>query len=69
MKKISLYVIGVIGISFLIPIFFTIKFKISEAFSEEEKVILDIEKYSYSDFQTIKLLHKMTRRNRRKKIR
>lgn len=59
MKKISLYILGVIGICFLIPIFFTTRFKIKEIFSEE-KVLLDIEKYTYSDFQTIRLLHKGT---------
>ena len=68
MKKITIYVIGLIVVSFLIPIFFTVKFKICEVFSEQ-KTILDVEKYSYSDFQTIKLLHKATRRNRRKIIR
>lgn len=60
MKKIYLYILGVIGICFLIPIFFTTRFKIKEVFNEQEKVILDVEKYSYSDFSTIKLLHHAT---------
>ena len=59
MKRILIYIVAVIGICFIIPIFFTTKFKIKEIFSEsKEKVMLDIEKYSYSDFQTIRLLHK-----------
>ncbi len=62
MKKILIYILVVIGICFIIPIFFTTKFKIKEIFCEseekEEKIIQDIEKYSYSDFKTIKLLHK-----------
>ncbi len=61
MKKIIIYIIGVIGICFLIPIFFTAKFEIEEVFSEEKeepKVLLDIEKYSYTDFEKIRLLHK-----------
>lgn len=60
MKKIALYFIGVIGICFLIPIFFTTKFKTKEVFVEEEKPqeILDIDKYSYTDFEKIRLLHK-----------
>ena len=60
MKKIYLYVLGIIGICFLIPIFFTTKFKTKEVFKEQEKDILDVEKYTYSDFATIKLLHHET---------
>ena len=60
MKKLYIYIIGVIGISFLIPIIFTTRFKVKEVFNEQEPVILDIEKYSYSDFSTIKLLHSKT---------
>ncbi len=60
MKKITLYFLLIIGICFIIPIFFTTKFKTKEVFVEEEtpKEPLDIEKYSYTDFNTIKLLHK-----------
>ncbi len=59
MKKITVYILIVIGICFLIPIFFTTKFKLKEVFAErEKKELLDIEKYSYTDFNTIKLLHK-----------
>lgn len=60
MKKIVIYVLGIIGICFLIPIFFTTKFKAEEvSVAEEEPVVpKDIEKYSYTDFSTIKLLHK-----------
>lgn len=59
MKKIALYVLVVIGICFIIPIFFTTKFNIQEVFSEEtiQEELLDIEEYSYKDFETIKLLH------------
>ena len=60
MKKIYLYILGIIGICFVIPIFFTTKFKVKEVFNEQEKVILDVEKYSYSDFATIRLLHAKT---------
>ena len=60
MKKIILYFFIIIGICFVIPIFFTTKFKTKEVFVKEEtpKEPLDIEKYSYTDFSTIKLLHK-----------
>ncbi len=60
MKKIILYFFIIIGICFIIPIFFTTKFKTREVFIEEEKPkeLLDIEKYSYTDFSTIRLLHK-----------
>lgn len=61
MRKIVLYILGIIGICFLIPIFFTTKFKVKEVVAEEktepEKELLDIEKYSYTDFEKIKLLH------------
>ncbi len=61
MKKIIIYFSAVIGICFLIPIFFTTNFKAQEVIAEEEiqeeKELLDIEKYFYSDFQTIRLLH------------
>ncbi len=58
MKKIILYILILIGICFAIPIFFTTRFKIKEVFVEEKKELMDIEKYSYTDFSTIKLLHK-----------
>lgn len=60
MRKIVLYILGIIGICFLIPIFFTTKFKVKEVIAKEEepeKELLDIEKYSYTDFEKIKLLH------------
>ena len=61
MRKIVLYILIIIGICFLIPIFFTTKFNIIDVFSkEEEKKIADIEKYSYTDFETIRLLHSKT---------
>ena len=60
MKKLYIYIIGVISISFLIPIIFTTRFKVKEVFNEQEKTILDVDKYSYSDFETIKLLHSNT---------
>lgn len=60
MKKIIIYVICVIGICFLIPIFFTVKFKLEEINSEPEVPELSVEKYTYSDFGTIKLLHTKT---------
>lgn len=58
MKKIVIYIIIVIGICFLIPIFFTVKFKLKKITEEAEIPELSVEKYSYSDFGTIKLLHK-----------
>lgn len=58
MKKTILYILLIIGICFIIPIFFTTKFKAKETFAEEKKELLDIEKYSYKDFSIIKLLHK-----------
>ena len=60
MKKVYLYILGIVGICFIIPIFFTTRFKIKEVFNEQEKVILDVDKYTYSDFATIKLLHVKT---------
>ena len=60
MKKIVIYVFLIIGICFLIPIFFTTKFKIKKKNIEEPPVLLDIEKYNYTDFETIKLLHNST---------
>ena len=59
MRKIIIYILIIIGICFIIPIFLTIKFKVKQT-SSENKVILDIEKYAYSDFGTIRLLHKDT---------
>lgn len=60
MKKVTIYILIVVGICFLIPIFFTVKFKIKEANTVEQVPELSIEKYSYSDFGTIKLLHTQT---------
>lgn len=60
MKKITIYIIAIIGICFLIPIFFTVKFKIEKISSEVEIPELSVEKYAYSDFGTIKLLHEKT---------
>lgn len=60
MKKLYFYVLATVGICFFIPIFFTTKFKVKEVFIEQEPVILDVDKYSYSDFGTIKLLHSKT---------
>ena len=57
MKKVTLYILVVVGICFLIPIFFTVKFKFEQISSEAEVPELEVEKYSYSDFGTIKLLH------------
>ena len=57
MKKISIYILILIGICFLIPIFFTVRFKIEEASNPPEVPELEVEKYAYSDFGTIKLLH------------
>ncbi len=61
MKKIVLYILLIIGICFLIPIFFTTKFKIQQVFAEEgiieETKLLDVEKYVYTDFEVIRLLH------------
>lgn len=64
MRKIFIYILIIIGICFIIPIFFTGKFKTKEVFAEEETkepiVMQDVEKYSYTDFGTIKLLHANT---------
>ena len=57
MKKVYIYIIGIIGICFIIPIFFTTRFKVKETFNEQKEALHDVEKYSYSDFSTIKLLH------------
>lgn len=59
-KQIIMYIIAVIGVCFLIPIIFTVKFTIEQIASEPEIPELGVEKYSYSDFGTIKLLHKET---------
>lgn len=60
MKKICIYVLVIIGICFAIPIFFTRSFKTKEVFSKQEEKLLDIERYLYKDFETIKLLHHKT---------
>ena len=36
MKKVTLYILMVVGICFLIPIFFTVKFKFEQISSEAE---------------------------------
>ena len=62
MKKVTIYILIIVGICFLIPIIFTVKFK-SEKKEKEEKVEipeLSVEQYSYSNFGTIKLLHSKT---------
>lgn len=60
MKKVVVYILIVIGVCFLIPIFFTVKFKIENTNTEIEVPELSVEKYSYSDFGTVKLLHMAT---------
>lgn len=60
MKKITIYIIAIIGTCFAIPIIFTMKFKLEQINTEIEVPELSIEKYSYSDFGTIKLLHTKT---------
>ena len=64
MKKVTIYILIIVGICFLIPIFFTVKFQIEKKQIEEQKKEeppeLSVEKYSYSDFGTIKLLHTKT---------
>lgn len=60
MKKIFIYLLLIIGICFIIPIFFTSKFKVRETTAEPDKVELTIQDYSYTDFSKIKLLHKKT---------
>lgn len=60
MKKITIYIIAVIGVCFIIPIIFTIKFKSDQINTKIEIPELSIEKYAYSDFGTIKLLHTKT---------
>ncbi len=60
MKRVTIYILILIGICFLIPIFFTVKFQIEKKIKEEEVPELNVEKYSYSDFGTIRLLHSKT---------
>lgn len=60
MKKITIYILAIIGVCFLIPIFFTVKFEIEQSTAEVEIPELSVEKYSYSDFGTIKLYHAKT---------
>lgn len=64
MKKILLYILGIVAISFLIPIFFT-NVKIQEVItnttelpSEQQEVIQN--NYEYSNYNKIKLLHAST---------
>ena len=57
-KQVTIYIIAVIGVCFLIPIFFTVKFTVKQILQEPEVPELSVEKYTYSDFGTIKLLHK-----------
>ncbi len=60
MRKIAIYILVIVCICFLIPIVFTIKFDTEEITSETEEIELSVEKYSYSDFGTIRLLHAKT---------
>ncbi len=60
MKKITIYIMLLIALCFAIPIIFTMKFKLEQVNTEFEVPELSIEKYSYSDFGTIKLLHSKT---------
>ena len=57
-RQITIYIILVISVCFLIPILFTVRFTLEQITSEPEVPELSVEKYSYSDFGTIKLLHK-----------
>ena len=57
MKKIIIYVIGIIMLCFLIPILFTnVKTIIVSAKENEE----EIKQYDYSKYNTVKLLHTLT---------
>ena len=60
MKKIIIYILIVVVVCFLIPAFFTVKFKIEQSDAEIEIPELEVEKYSYSDFGIIKLFHQKT---------
>lgn len=62
MKKVTLYILVVIGICFLIPIFFTVKFTIEKKAEVPiaEVPELSVDKYTYNDFGTIRLLHQKT---------
>lgn len=55
-----MYILMIVGICFLIPIFFTVKFQIEKMIKEPEVPELSVERYSYRDFATIRLLHKDT---------
>lgn len=62
MKKLTIFIIISVLIIFLIPITF-VKKKIISVNNENKAEIeeLEIEKYNYSDFSKIKLLHNKTR--------
>jgi len=58
LKKIILYFLIIILISFLIPVIFTSKFKLQEASNNKEEI--EPQKYDYGEYSTIKLLHTET---------
>jgi stage II sporulation protein D len=63
MKKIILYIILFVLISFTIPILFSSKFKTIDVYSEEKKISEEVEldlSYEYSDYNTVKLLYSDT---------
>ena len=54
MKKILFYFLFIIILTFIIPLFFTNKFKTEEVFSEENMIIKE---FNYGEDNKIKLLH------------
>ena len=61
MKRVMLFTIGIIILTFLLPIILTQKFDVVEVVANEEnKEETDKQNYEYSSFKTIKLLHKST---------
>ena len=64
MRKLLLYILIFVLICFLIPSIFSIKFKTIEVNTEEAKEEnieeIEVKKYKYEDYNTIKLLHSST---------
>jgi len=66
MRKILLYILFVIIVSFFIPCLFTKKFEITETVADtqenvvNEEIAVVIPEYQYQDYNTIKLLHANT---------
>ena len=64
MKKIFIYILGLVLLCFLIPILFTKQKRELEVNNEEEPIQETQVDYDYGKYNTIKLLHTATRRSR-----